>query len=322
MIVGRRVRGGGRAPLRVALVLRRLCRRAGRPDRRHPRPADVLAAPARHRRSARAHGGGRQRRGRPRAQPEDRHWTVHVHGKSHSWIPFGGIHSRLGAAPAMIHPAPVDVAIIGLGSGDTAWASASRPETRSLTVFEISGPQPKLLRQLAAEARVPRAVAAAERPAPPHPGRGRAHRARAGGRPVRRHRGRRAVADRALRGQPVLGRVLQPVHAAAEAGRDPLHLGPHAACLLVVHPGRAVHRRAGRPQRAVRQQRAHRDRPRAVARARPFTRGEGLSRARKAPRARRGCSTASSSCTASAGASCRSNMNFDLFPRDEFHSPN
>ena len=78
-------------------------------------------------------------------------WTVHVHGKSHSWIPFGGIHSRLGAAPAMMHPAPLDVAIIGLGSGDTAWASASRPETRSLTVFEISGPQPKLLRQLAAQ---------------------------------------------------------------------------------------------------------------------------------------------------------------------------
>jgi spermidine synthase len=76
-------------------------------------------------------------------------WTVHVHGKSHSWIPFGGIHSRLGAAPAMMHPAPLDVAIIGLGSGDTAWASAVRPETRSLTVFEISGPQPKLLRQLA-----------------------------------------------------------------------------------------------------------------------------------------------------------------------------
>ena len=75
---------------------------------------------------------------------------MHVHGKAHSWIPFGGIHTRLGAAPAMIHPAPLDVAIIGLGSGDTAWASASRPETRSLTVFEISGPQPKLLRQLVA----------------------------------------------------------------------------------------------------------------------------------------------------------------------------
>lgn len=77
-------------------------------------------------------------------------FTVHVHGKSHSWIPFGGIHSRLGAAPSMMHPAPLDVAIIGLGSGDTAWASAARPETRSLTVFEISGPQPRLLQQLAA----------------------------------------------------------------------------------------------------------------------------------------------------------------------------
>jgi hypothetical protein len=78
-------------------------------------------------------------------------WAVYVHGKAHSWIPFGGIHTRLGAAPAMIHPAPIDVAIIGLGSGDTAWAAAARPETRSLTVFEISGPQPKLLRQLAAQ---------------------------------------------------------------------------------------------------------------------------------------------------------------------------
>ena len=71
---------------------------------------------------------------------------VYVNGKSHSWIPFGGIHSALGAAPAIVHPAPLDVAIIGLGSGDTAWAAGCRPETRSVTVFEISGPQPRLLR--------------------------------------------------------------------------------------------------------------------------------------------------------------------------------
>jgi SAM-dependent methyltransferase len=87
--------------------------------------------------------------------PKGDNWVVFVHGKSHSWIPFGGIHSRLGAAPSMIHPAPLDVAIIGLGSGDTAWASASRPETRSLTVFEISGPQPVLLRQLADRQNLP-----------------------------------------------------------------------------------------------------------------------------------------------------------------------
>jgi SAM-dependent methyltransferase len=81
--------------------------------------------------------------------PTPKGYSVFVHGKSHSWIPYGGAHTRLGASPSMIHPAPLDVAIIGLGSGDTAWASAARPETRSLTVFEISGPQPRLLRRLA-----------------------------------------------------------------------------------------------------------------------------------------------------------------------------
>jgi spermidine synthase len=76
-------------------------------------------------------------------------WLVYVNGKSHSWVPFGGVHTQLGAMPAAMHPDPRDIAIIGLGSGDTAWAAASRPQTRRLTVFEISGPQPRLLRGLA-----------------------------------------------------------------------------------------------------------------------------------------------------------------------------
>jgi len=42
----------------------------------------------------------------------------------------------------------VDVAVVGLGSGDTAWAAAWREETRSLTVFEISRPQPRILWRL------------------------------------------------------------------------------------------------------------------------------------------------------------------------------
>jgi predicted membrane-bound spermidine synthase len=78
-------------------------------------------------------------------------FRLFVNGKSHSWLPFGGIHSRLGAVPALIHEAPREVAVIGLGSGDTAWASAVREETRSVTVFEISGRQPELLAQLAAD---------------------------------------------------------------------------------------------------------------------------------------------------------------------------
>jgi predicted membrane-bound spermidine synthase len=82
-------------------------------------------------------------------------FRVYVSGKSHSWLPFGGIHSALGATPAVVHPAPVDVAIIGLGSADTAWAAGCREETRSVTVFEISGPQPRLLRALAAREQLP-----------------------------------------------------------------------------------------------------------------------------------------------------------------------
>lgn len=79
-----------------------------------------------------------------------RHWRVFVGGRSHSWLPFGGTHTRLGAMPSIIHPAPTDIAIVGLGSGDTAWGAACRPETASVTVFEIAGPQPRLLRELVA----------------------------------------------------------------------------------------------------------------------------------------------------------------------------
>ena len=82
-------------------------------------------------------------------------WIVHVNGKTHSWIPYGGVHSTLGAGPALVHPAPRDVAIIGLGSGDTAWAMGCRSETASVNVFELSGPQPRLLRRLRDQEGIP-----------------------------------------------------------------------------------------------------------------------------------------------------------------------
>jgi MFS family permease len=77
---------------------------------------------------------------------------VSVNGKGHSWLPFGriGLHSQLGALPAVVHPAPEEIAIIGLGSGDTAWAAACRRETRRLTVFELGAPEQRLLEDLAA----------------------------------------------------------------------------------------------------------------------------------------------------------------------------
>ncbi len=78
-----------------------------------------------------------------------RFWFVFVDGKSHSVLPYGNdAHTLLGAVPAVVHPAPREAAIVGLGSGNTAWAAGCRPETRRIEVFEIASPQSRLLREL------------------------------------------------------------------------------------------------------------------------------------------------------------------------------
>jgi spermidine synthase len=82
-------------------------------------------------------------------------WHVVINGKHHSQLPFGGLHTRLGALPALMHPRPERIAIVGLGSGDTAWAAACREQTRELTVFEIARPLPALLARLADRERLP-----------------------------------------------------------------------------------------------------------------------------------------------------------------------
>jgi spermidine synthase len=81
----------------------------------------------------------------------DRRWHVWSGGRSHSWLPFGLIHTTLGAAPAVIHPDPRRVAIIGLGSGDTAASAGCRRDVdQRITVFEIHAPQHRLLSALTA----------------------------------------------------------------------------------------------------------------------------------------------------------------------------
>jgi predicted membrane-bound spermidine synthase len=87
--------------------------------------------------------------------PDERGWKLSVNGKGNSWMPYGRGHTLLGALPATVHPAPAEVAVVGLGSGDTAWAAAWRPGTRSLTVFEISAPQPRILWRLVGLVDVP-----------------------------------------------------------------------------------------------------------------------------------------------------------------------
>ena len=73
---------------------------------------------------------------------------VFVNGLGQSRIPFRGVHSFLGLVPVMLHPNPRRVAIIGLGSGDTAYAAAGRPETTALDCVEIIAGQIRTLREL------------------------------------------------------------------------------------------------------------------------------------------------------------------------------
>jgi spermidine synthase len=86
---------------------------------------------------------------------ETRSWRVWVGGRSNSTLPFGGVHSRLGAVAALVLESPAHVAIIGLGSGDTAWAAGVRPETRDVTVMELCAPQLGLLWRLNGAASLP-----------------------------------------------------------------------------------------------------------------------------------------------------------------------
>jgi predicted membrane-bound spermidine synthase len=88
---------------------------------------------------------------KPPSGDPDAATVVFVNGIGQSWIPFGGIHSVLGALPAMMHPKPEDIAIIGLGSGDTLFSAASRIETKSIICVEIIGAELETLRLHAEE---------------------------------------------------------------------------------------------------------------------------------------------------------------------------
>jgi spermidine synthase len=82
--------------------------------------------------------------------PDRNAWQVWAGGRWHSTLPFGGLHTTLGAAPSVIHPAPREVAIIGLGSGDTAASAGCRLDIEQrITVFELYEPEHRLLSALA-----------------------------------------------------------------------------------------------------------------------------------------------------------------------------
>ena len=88
-------------------------------------------------------------------QPDDSYHLM-VNGRYNSWLPFGWLHSVIGALPALAHPHPQEVAVVGLGSGDTAWGAGIREETVSLRVFEIASSQPRLLQRASSRPKMER----------------------------------------------------------------------------------------------------------------------------------------------------------------------
>jgi predicted membrane-bound spermidine synthase len=74
--------------------------------------------------------------------------TVFVNGLGQSTLPYGEVHTALGMVPAFVHANPREVAIIGLGSGDTVYGAAGRPQIEKITCIEIVRPQLEGLKQL------------------------------------------------------------------------------------------------------------------------------------------------------------------------------
>jgi spermidine synthase len=83
--------------------------------------------------------------------PQPGGYKLWINGRHNSWLPYGWIHTSIGALPALAHPSPLDVAVVGLGSGDTAWAAGCRSETRHVVVFEVASSQSRLLERVAGQ---------------------------------------------------------------------------------------------------------------------------------------------------------------------------
>lgn len=80
---------------------------------------------------------------------------VFSNGIGQSWLPYGSVHTQIGMFAVLLHPRPEEVAVIGLGSGDTVYALGGSPHTRQLTCIEIVEPAYDSLKELAAEVQYP-----------------------------------------------------------------------------------------------------------------------------------------------------------------------
>jgi spermidine synthase len=72
-----------------------------------------------------------------------------ANGHSQATIPFLSLHGLLGALPALVHPQPERILIIGIGSAGTPYAAGANPLTQEITAVEIIGSELDVLRAYA-----------------------------------------------------------------------------------------------------------------------------------------------------------------------------
>lgn len=75
--------------------------------------------------------------------------TLLASGQAQANFPYLQVHALLGSLPALMHPAPKKVMIIGLGSGGTAHTIGINPITELVQVVELLGAELDVLRQYA-----------------------------------------------------------------------------------------------------------------------------------------------------------------------------
>lgn len=63
-----------------------------------------------------------------------------IQGFSQGTIPFLPVHMLLGAVGTLVHPAPHNVLVIGVGSGGTPWAAGVNPLSREIRAVELVAP--------------------------------------------------------------------------------------------------------------------------------------------------------------------------------------
>lgn len=75
--------------------------------------------------------------------------TLLASGQAQANFPYMHVHALLGSLPALIHPHPTQVMIVGLGSGGTAHTIGVNPLTQSVQVIELLGAELSVLQEYA-----------------------------------------------------------------------------------------------------------------------------------------------------------------------------